>query len=84
MSDDTRPVETEPGKRQVNPRLVVALVGLALVIIFAAVNAQNVKVDFVVDSFEVPLVIVILGAVVLGGVIDRLLIVQRRRRARHS
>ncbi len=83
MSDERQLTKREDARGpRANARLVIALVGVLLIVVFAAVNAQSVTVDFVVASFSLPLVIVIVAAALLGGVIDRLMVATRRRRAR--
>ncbi len=71
-----------PGRR-VSPRMIAGLVVLVIVVVFAVVNSQTVSIDFVGTSVDLPLVIVILAAFLLGALADRLLIVIRRRRQRH-
>ena len=69
--------------RRVSPRMIAGLVVLVIVVVFAAVNSQTVEIDFVGTSVDLPLVLVILAAFLLGALADRLLIVIRRRRQRH-
>ncbi len=64
-------------------RLVVAAIGLILLIAFAVANSDSVKVSFVFLSANVSLIWVIVISAVLGGVVDRLMIlVSHRRKAR--
>jgi len=63
--------------------MIAGLVVLVIVVVFAAVNSQTVEIDFVGTSVDLPLVLVILAAFLLGALADRLLIVIRRRRQRH-
>ena len=62
--------------RQARPRVeaktLAALVLAALLIAFAVANSQKVEVDFLVTTANVPLVMVILIAVLLGAVPGRL------------
>jgi uncharacterized integral membrane protein len=55
--------------RNISPKLVVASILVAIVIVLAAVNSKKVKVDFVVADVTLPLFVVIVGAAVVGLVI---------------
>jgi len=68
--------------RSVSPRMVAGIVLLVIVVVFAAVNSQTVEIDFLFTSIDLPLVLVILAAALLGALVDRLLTVIRRRRQR--
>jgi uncharacterized integral membrane protein len=62
--------------------MVAGIVLLVIVVVFAAVNSQTVEIDFVFTSIDLPLVLVILAAALLGALVGRLLTVIRRRRQR--
>ena len=61
-------------------RLVAAGVGLIVLVAFVLDNSQTVKVGFVFFSTELSLIWVLLIAAVLGAVVDRLIILLRKRR----
>jgi uncharacterized integral membrane protein len=65
-------------------RIVVAVVGLALLIAFVLDNSQTVKVGFVFFSTRISLIWVLLIAALLGALVDRLVILlgQRRKKRR--
>lgn len=50
-------------------RVVIGLVVLAAVVVFAAVNTDDVSVDWVFDKTEAPLWVVIAASAVAGAVI---------------
>ncbi len=79
MADDDDKAEIHPA-RSVGETLklvVVALVALALVL-FGVTNADDVPVDLLVTTTDLPLIVVILGSAVAGALIAALL---RRRRS---
>jgi uncharacterized integral membrane protein len=63
--------------RRFEAKTVAALAVGALVIIFAVVNSQNVKVDFLVTTTRVPFVIALVAALLIGFLFGNLM----RRRA---
>jgi LPXTG-motif cell wall-anchored protein len=72
--DERRPTRT----RQMPPvRLIVAGIIGVLLLWFAIVNRQRVKIDFILFERESRLIYIIIGAAVLGAVAGALL---RRRR----
>ncbi|MGQ0803093.1 MAG: lipopolysaccharide assembly protein LapA domain-containing protein [Actinomycetota bacterium] len=71
-----------PQKRQLPPaRLMVAGIAGVLVLWFAIVNSQRVKVDYIIAERESRLIFVILGSALLGALAGAL--VRRARRDRH-
>jgi uncharacterized integral membrane protein len=65
--------------RQFPTRLIVAGVILLLIVIFAIVNSDEVKVDFVVFSIDdIALFWVILGSAVIGAIFGYLFNMRRR------
>ena len=71
-----------PEKRQLPPaRLVVAGIAGVLVLWFAIVNSQRVKVDYIIAERESRLIFVILGSSLLGALAGAL--VRRVRRREH-
>jgi uncharacterized integral membrane protein len=86
---DQDPTGRAPRKKRDNReivRIVVALVGLALLIAFVLDNSQTVKVGFVFFSTRISLIWVLLIAALLGALVDRLVILlgQRRKKRRKS
>lgn len=49
--------------------LILALVFALIVAIFAVVNVEPVKVEYVFGTAEWPLILIILGSVLMGGII---------------
>lgn len=82
---DERAITTEPeGPLEIPWRLVAALVIVALIVVFAVQNTQDVELRFLAWSWQLPLVIVILVAVVVSILLDQILSgIVRRRRRRH-
>ncbi len=70
----------EGTRRNVNPKLVVAIVLVALLLLFGIVNGDRVEVDFLVTSQRAPLIVVIALSAVLGAVIGALVQWVARRR----
>jgi uncharacterized integral membrane protein len=72
-----------PGKRR-DPRemarLVVAVVALVLLVAFVVANSHTVKVGFVFFHTRTSLIWVIVIAAVLGALVDRLVMLVRKRR----
>jgi uncharacterized integral membrane protein len=57
---------------------LAAVIG-ALLAAFALLNLGDVKVDWIITSAETPLIVVIVLAVLLGVVLDRLVLRRKRR-----
>ena len=78
MSDTTPtpPAEPRPPARKRRDQLRdVAIVGLGAVgALFAAVNFDRVKVDWVVGSHRTPLIVVIALSALIGALIDRVVL----------
>jgi uncharacterized integral membrane protein len=74
---DSPPQEPTPQQRHI---LLAVLITIAVV--FALLNLDRVKVDFVFHSSEIPLIIVIVACMALGAAIDRLLIRRSRQRSK--
>ncbi|MDR4886241.1 lipopolysaccharide assembly protein LapA domain-containing protein [Fredinandcohnia sp. QZ13] len=49
--------------------LILGLIFALIVAIFAVVNVDSVKVNFVLGYTEIPLILIILGSALLGGLI---------------
>jgi uncharacterized integral membrane protein len=65
-------------RRRRRRETLAAVIG-ALLAAFALLNLGDVKVDWIITSAETPLIVVIGLAVLLGGVLDRLLIRRKKR-----
>jgi len=74
----------EPG--QIPVRLILFLVGIALLVIFIAQNSEEAQVELLWFEGFFPLSILIIGSALLGAVITMLggMIVRRRRRKEHK
>jgi uncharacterized integral membrane protein len=83
------PTEAEPTRYDPAPaipwRIGLFLLLAVLVVIFSVQNTQDVALRFLGWSWELPLVIVILGSVVVSVLLDEILggIIKRRRRQRY-
>ena len=64
--DVTAPKRRKPD-RGFEAKTLAAVLLVALLIGFAVANSQEVEVDFLVTAADVPLVLVILGALLLGA-----------------
>ncbi|GAK11318.1 lipopolysaccharide assembly LapA domain-containing protein [Geomicrobium sp. JCM 19039] len=49
--------------------LILGLIAALLISIFAVINVDSVTVDFMFATTQVPLILIILGSVLMGGVI---------------
>lgn len=78
MADDTK-AESHPARSvaETLKLVVVAIIALAL-ILFGVTNSDDVSVDLLVSTTDLPLIFVILGSAVAGALIAALL---RRRRS---
>jgi len=81
------PNESSPGRalgrkrdRREMVRIVAAVVALILLVAFVLDNSQTVKVGFVLFSRQISLIWVLLIAAILGALVDRLVILVRKRR----
>jgi uncharacterized integral membrane protein len=86
MSD---PTERTPAKRPedkpdraANTRVAAAAVLGGIAALFAVVNLDDVKVNWVVDSWQTPLIVVIALSMLLGAGLDRFLVRRSRKRRR--
>jgi uncharacterized integral membrane protein len=81
--DSTTP-DVPPGRgvaeRRDRARLIAAGIIGALIVVFAIVNLNQVKVHWIVTTGQTPLILVIGVAFLLGIVVDRLAIRVRRKR----
>jgi len=68
MSDDRSTEERSIRARQ-TIRLLVWVVGVAALVVFAAVNTQEVAVDWLFDETDLQLWVVIAGSAVVGALI---------------
>jgi uncharacterized integral membrane protein len=86
MSD---PLEHPPTKRPEdkpekagNGRVIGAAVLGGLAALFAVINLDDVEVNWLVGSWETPLILVIAVSMLLGAGLDRLLVRRARKRKR--
>lgn len=56
---------TAPG-RKLSARTVIAVVLVALVVLFAALNSQSVTIHWLVTTSQTPLIVVIVGCGLIG------------------
>jgi len=84
MSDHAdRTPATRPGdkpEKAANARLVAAGILGVLAGVFAVINLEEVQVDWLIGSWETPLIVVIVVSMLLGAGIDRLLVRRARKR----
>ena len=71
-------------KRKYNAKQIGALVAIGVLILFAAINSQEVEVHFLFTTTQAPLIVIIFASAVLGMIIDRLLQYQQRRKRRQN
>jgi uncharacterized integral membrane protein len=67
-------------ERRDRARLIAAGVIGALIVVFAILNLDQVKVHWLITSGKTPLILVIGVAFLLGMIVDRLVIRARRKR----
>jgi uncharacterized integral membrane protein len=86
MSD---PTERTPAKRPedkpdraANTRMAAAAVLGGIAAVFAVINLDKVKVDWLVGSWQTPLILVIVLSMLLGAGLDRMLVRRARKRRR--
>ena len=82
-SDVARPSRTDADRRR-QQRLIAAGVIGALVVVFAVINLNDVKVHWLIATGQTPLIVVIVLAFLLGIVADRLLLARARRKREHG
>ena len=76
----TRP-EDKPEKAG-NARVAVAAVVGGIAAVFAVINLDDVEVNWLVGSWQTPLILVIVLSMLLGAGLDRLLVRRARKRKR--
>ena len=86
MSD---PTERTPAKRPedkpdraANTRMAAAAVLGGIAAVFAVINLGKVEVDWLVGSWQTPLIVVIVLSMLLGAGLDRVLVRRARKRRR--
>jgi putative membrane protein len=67
-------------EKAANTRLVAAGILGVLAVVFAVINLDKVEVDWLVGSWQTPLIVVIAVSMVLGAGLDRLLVRRARKR----
>jgi lipopolysaccharide assembly protein A len=86
MSDPTertpaRRPEDKPEKAG-NARVAVAAVVGGIAAVFAVINLDDVEVNWLIGSWQTPLIVVIVLSMLLGAGLDRLLVRRARKRKR--
>jgi uncharacterized integral membrane protein len=76
----TRP-EDKPDKAA-GPRMAAAAVLGGIAAVFAVINLDDVEVDWLIGSWQTPLIVVIVLSMLLGAGLDRLLVRRARKRKR--
>ena len=88
MSDPTErtPVKRPEDKpdRAATTRVAAAAVLGGIAALFAVVNLDDVKVSWVVGSWQTPLILVIVISMLLGAGLDRLIVRRSRKRRKPS
>jgi uncharacterized integral membrane protein len=86
MSD---PAERTPAKRPgdkpdraASTRMAAAAVLGGIAAVFAVINLDKVRVDWLVGSWQTPLILVIVLSMLLGAALDRVLVRRARKRRR--
>ena len=71
MADDEHEQQqpAPPPSRGISAKLVIAAIVGIVLLVFALLNTDDVKVDFIIDTYKAPLIVVILVAAVLGAII---------------
>lgn len=77
-----RPARRPPLDRRETARRVFMLVLGALLAAFALLNFGRVQVNWILGTWDTPLILVIVISAAIGAVLDRVLVVRRRRRER--
>jgi uncharacterized integral membrane protein len=86
MSDLSEPPvrrpDDKPEKAGGNGRVAVAAVVGGIAAVFAVINLDDVEVNWLVGSWQTPLILVIVLSMLLGAGLDRLLVRRARKRKR--
>ena len=67
-------------EKAANTRLVAAGILGVLAVVFAVINLDKVEVDWLIGSWQTPLIVVIAVSMLLGAGLDRLLVRRARKR----
>lgn len=79
MADRTPDSRPERSRTE-QTRQVILGVLILIAVLFAVLNLNDVEVDLIFGTTEMPLIFVIVACLALGAVIDRLLVRRTRRR----
>jgi uncharacterized integral membrane protein len=78
-SNVVRPSRTDVDRRRQQRVIAAGVIG-ALVVVFALINLNDVKVHWLIATGQTPLIVVIVLAFLLGIAADRLLLARARRK----
>jgi uncharacterized integral membrane protein len=78
-STQSRKDATRADRRQQERRIAAAVIG-TLVVVFALINLNDVKVHWLITTQKTPLIVVIALAFVLGILADRLLLARAKKK----
>jgi uncharacterized integral membrane protein len=87
MSDLSEPPVRRPEdkpEKAGNARVAVAAVLGGIAAVFAIINLDDVEVNWLVGSWQTPLILVIVVSMLLGAGLDRLLVRRARKRKREK
>jgi uncharacterized integral membrane protein len=80
QSTDRQTTATRPRSRAPSRRQVAAAIIAVVVAVFALVNLNDVKVHWVLGTYQTPLIVVIVLAFLLGIALDRLVLMRAKRK----
>jgi uncharacterized integral membrane protein len=69
IPDSTLPAAAPKRKRGISPKLIIALLLIAALVWFVAVNTRDAKITVFVPTYNVPVWIVLLGTFVVGWLV---------------
>jgi uncharacterized integral membrane protein len=78
-ADTNRTSRAEVDRRHQQRLIAAGLIG-GLVVVFAVINLNDVKVHWLIATGQTPLIVVIVLAFLLGILADRLLLARRKRK----
>ena len=60
-------------RRDISPKLIIAVILVVIVIVLAIVNSNDTNIDFVVADVTLPLFVVIVGSAIVGLIVGYVL-----------